>query len=124
LAQDSDSIEIWGDGKQTRSFLYVDECLKGMQKLMHSNYQEPINIGSDRMVTINQLAKIAIKISGKNICLKHIPGVQGVRGRNSDNKLIKRVLNWVPSNDLERGMTKTYRWILSEIKKKHGSQNF
>lgn len=124
LARDFDSIEIWGDGKQTRSFLYIDECLKGIQKLMRSNYQEPINIGSDRMVTINQLAKIAIKIAGKNVHLKHISGVQGVRGRNSDNKLIGRVLHWAPSNDLESGMAKTYRWILSEIKKKDGSQNF
>ena len=123
LSQDGELIEIWGDGKQTRSFLYIDECLKGMQKLIRSKFQEPINIGSDRMVTINQLAKIAVKISSKNVRLTHVPGVQGVRGRNSDNKLIKKVLKWAPSNDLERGMTKTYRWILSEIRKKHGSQN-
>ncbi len=120
LAKNGESIEIWGDGKQTRSFLFIDECLKGIKKLMHSDYDQPLNIGSDKMVTINHLAKIAIKISGKTLSLKHIPGIQGVRGRNSDNKLIKKNLKWEPSNDLEEGMAKTYRWVSSEIKKKNG----
>jgi len=111
LAKDNDTIEIWGDGKQTRSFLYVDECIEGVQRLMNSNITEPLNIGSDEMVTINQLAEMAIKISGKNISLKHIQGPQGVRGRSSDNTLISQKLSWAPNSPLQEGLVKTYSWI-------------
>ena len=115
-AKDGDQIEVWGDGKQTRSFLYIDECLTGVEKLMKSDYLMPINIGSDRMISIDNLAKMIIKISGKKLRIKHIPGPQGVKGRNSNNILIQNILGWKPSNDLEIGMRKTYKWINSEIK--------
>ncbi len=110
-AADGGSIEIWGDGKQTRSFLYIDECLEGVRRLMESSFGGPVNIGSQEMVTINGLAEIAMKISGKKLAIKHIPGPLGVRGRNSDNRLIQQRLGWSPSEPLEAGMVKTYRWI-------------
>ena len=106
-------IEIWGDGEQTRSFLYIDECLEGVRKLMDSDFIGPVNIGSDEMVSINQLAKIAMKIANKKLSVKHIPGPLGVRGRNSDNNLIKEKLNWAPSYPLKKGIEKTYKWINS-----------
>ncbi len=108
---DGGTIEIWGDGKQTRSFLYVDECIDAVLKLMESDFDKPINIGSEEMVSINDLAKLVIGISGKNIQIKNIPGPQGVRGRNSDNRLIKTVLNWEPTQSLSDGLFKTYKWI-------------
>jgi nucleoside-diphosphate-sugar epimerase len=115
-AEDGGTIEIWGDGKQTRSFLYIDECLDGVRKMMNSNFLGPVNIGSDEMVTINQLAEMAMKIAGKKITLKHIPGPLGVRGRNSDNRLIKEKLGWAPTQPLEMGLAKTYQWINEQIK--------
>lgn len=112
-------IEIWGDGKQTRSFLYIDECLKGVRKLMDSHdFAGPVNIGSEEIVSINKLARIVIKISGKKLKIKNIKGPQGVRGRTSDNKLIKRKLKWAPSMKLEQGLIKTYKWIEKQVKKK------
>jgi GDP-D-mannose 3', 5'-epimerase len=108
---DGDDIEIWGDGKQTRSFLYVEECIDAVIKLMESDFDKPINIGSEEMISINDLAKLIIKLSGKNIKIKNIPGPQGVRGRNSDNRLIKSILNWEPTQSLSIGLTKTYNWI-------------
>jgi len=108
---DGGTIEIWGDGKQTRSFLYVDECIDAVIKLMESDFDKPINIGSEEMISINDLAKLVISISGKNIQIKNIPGPQGVRGRNSDNRLIKTVLNWEPTQSLSDGLIKTYKWI-------------
>lgn len=108
---DGGVIEIWGDGKQTRSFLYIDECIEAVVKLMGSNFDKPINIGSEEMISINDLAKLVITISGKNITIKNIPGPQGVRGRNSDNRLIKSILNWEPTQSLTIGLTKTYIWI-------------
>jgi nucleoside-diphosphate-sugar epimerase len=114
-AEDGSEIEIWGDGEQTRSFLYVDECIQGSVKLLKSNFEGPLNIGSEEMVTINQLAKIAIDLSGKNLSLKHIEGPLGVRGRNSDNTLIREKLNWEPSQSLLEGMTKTYFWINEQV---------
>ena len=114
-APDGGEMEIWGDGKQTRSFLYIDECLEGVKRLMDSNYKEPVNIGSDEMVTINQLAEMAMKIAGKDLTLKHIPGPLGVRGRNSDNTLIKEKLNWAPTQPLETGLRNTYEWINEQV---------
>jgi len=104
-------IEMWGDGLQTRSFLYIDECLDGMRKLMDSDFMGPVNIGSEEMVTINQLAKLIMKIAGKKLSIKHIPGPLGVRGRNSDNHLISEKLGWKPSKPLIAGLKTTYWWI-------------
>ena len=114
---DGGEIEVWGDGKQTRSFLYIDECIEGILKLMESDFIGPVNIGSDEMVTINDLVKYVIDISGKEVYIKHIEGPTGVRGRNSDNTLIKEKLNWSPTQPLYDGLIKTYEWINKEIKK-------
>jgi GDP-D-mannose 3',5'-epimerase len=116
-AQSGDQIEIWGDGMQTRSFLIIDECLEGTIRLMRSNYKMPLNIGSDQMVTINELADTVALVSGKIIHKKHINGPQGVRGRNSDNSLIKKELNWAPEKTLKWGIEKTYLWISEQLKK-------
>ena len=112
---DGGEFEMWGDGKQTRSFLYIDECLEGVRRLMDSDFSDPVNIGSEEMVTINQLAQIVMKISGKQQKIKHIPGPLGVRGRNSDNKLIFEKLGWKPSKPLRDGMIKTYKWIEQQV---------
>jgi GDP-D-mannose 3',5'-epimerase len=117
LANDNDVIDVWGDGKQTRSFLIVDECIEGTQKLMRSNFSGPVNIGSDEMVTINELVQKVAKISKKNIQINNIKGPEGVRGRNSDNRLIKQKLNWSPSKPLSWGLEKSYIWIESQILK-------
>ncbi len=116
-SKDGGEIEIWGDGKQTRSFLYIDECLEGVRHLMDSEFEGPVNIGSEEMVTINELVEKVAKIAGKNISIKHIDGPLGVRGRNSDNKLIKEKLNWSPSRDLNEGLEKTYSWISEQLSK-------
>ena len=108
-------IEVWGDGKQTRSFLYIDECLEAVRRLMDSEFAGPVNIGSEEMVTINQLAEMAIVLSGKNLKIKNISGPQGVRGRKSDNKLIQEKLGWVPSRPLKQGLEKTYIWINQQV---------
>jgi len=110
-------IEVWGDGKQTRSFLYIDECVEGILKLTHSDFSGPVNIGSDEMISINNLAEMVIGISGKKVTIKNIPGPLGVRGRNSDNKLIKEKLNWAPSVPLKTGIGKTFTWINEQVKK-------
>ena len=114
-APDGGEVEIWGDGKQTRSFLYIDECLEGVSRLMKSGFTGPVNIGSEEMVTINQLVALVAKIAGKRIVVRHIPGPLGVRGRNSDNRLIGEKLGWKPSRPLEEGMEKTYAWIYRQI---------
>jgi nucleoside-diphosphate-sugar epimerase len=114
---DGGEIEIWGDGKQTRSFLFIDECLEGVRRLMVSDFTGPVNIGSEEMVTINQLAEMAMKIASKKLSLKHIQGPLGVRGRNSDNHLIKEKLGWAPSAKLEDGLRKTYVWISKQAGK-------
>lgn len=120
VAKEGDEIEIWGDGKQTRTFLYVDECVEGVRRLMESDFTEPVNIGSDEMVSINQLAEMAMKIAGKKLKIKHIDGPLGVRGRSSDNKLIKEKLGWEPHEKLEDGLRNTYSWINEQVKaKKH-----
>jgi nucleoside-diphosphate-sugar epimerase len=116
-AQDGGAIEIWGDGKQTRSFLYIDECLEGSIRLMRSNWTGPLNIGSDEMVSINQLADMIIAVSGKELSKKHIAGPLGVRGRNSDNRLIFKELGWKPTIKLEDGLRKTYTWIARQVNK-------
>lgn len=114
---DGGEIEIWGDGQQTRSFLYIDECLKGMRKLMESDFTGPVNIGSDEMVTINELAEMTADIAHKKITLKHIPGPLGVRGRNSDNNLIEEKIGWKPNFALKQGMTLTYNWVNEQVQK-------
>ena len=113
---DSGRMEMWGDGKQTRSFLYIDECLDGTIRLMRSDWTGPVNIGSDEMVTINQLAEMAMQIAGKNLLIDHIPGPLGVRGRNSDNTLILKKLGWRPKLSLRAGMESTYRWINEQVR--------
>lgn len=116
-AQDGDEIEIWGDGQQTRSFCYVDDCIEGMHRLMRSDYGHPLNLGTDRMVTIDELAQIIIEISGKrDIRLRHVEGPQGVRGRNSDNGLLREVLGWEPAVGLDEGLVPTYRWINKQVR--------
>jgi len=108
-------IEIWGDGRQTRSFLYVDECLEGVRRLVESDFKGPVNIGSEEMVTINELARIVMDIAGKKLTIRHIPGPLGVRGRNSDNRLIQANLGWTPSATLRQGLEKTYEWIYRQV---------
>ena len=115
LANQEDAIDIWGDGQQTRSFLIVDECIEGTLRLMRSTCDTPVNIGSDEMVTINTLVHYVAEISGKKISINHIQGPLGVRGRNSDNRLIKEVLSWAPSNSLKRGLKQTYDWISLQV---------
>ena len=117
MAEDGGEIEIWGDGRQTRSFLYVDECIEATIRLTRSNWTGPVNIGSDEMVTINQLANIAMDIAGKKLSIKHIDGPLGVRGRNSDNTLYEEKLEWRVSESLRLGMEKTYPWIEGQVKK-------
>ena len=119
LCPDGGEIEVWGDGQQTRSFLFIDECLEGVLRLTRSDFEGPVNIGSEEMIKINDLAKMAIEISGKTISLKNIPGPVGVRGRNSDNRLIKEKLGWEPDAPLREGMEKVYAWIAGEIARRH-----
>ena len=115
MAEEGGEIGIWGDGKQTRSFLYIDECLEGVRRLMDSDFIGPVNIGSEEMVTINQLAEMIIDIAGKKLTINHIPGPLGVRGRNSDNKFIKEKLGWEPNYPLKKGLEKTYKWVEEQI---------
>ena len=112
----TDEIEIWGDGEQTRSFLYIDECIEGIRRLMNSDFIGPVNLGSEERVTINQLVDIACSIEGKQLRKKHIPGPVGVRGRNSDNRLIKEKLDWEPNYSLAKGLVHTYNWIKEQLK--------
>jgi len=112
-------IEIWGDGRQTRSFLYIDECLDGIRRLMESEFTGPVNIGSEEMVTINQLAEMIMNVAGKQVRVRHIDGPLGVRGRNSDNRLIRERLGWAPSRPLEEGLGITYRWIDAQVQATH-----
>ncbi len=116
-APEGGQIEIWGDGKQTRSFLYVDECVEGVRRLMESDFSGPVNIGSEEMVTINQLAEIIMSIAEKPLAIRHINGPLGVRGRNSDNRLIQEKLGWQPTQPLRKGLEKTYSWVSEQITK-------
>ena len=113
------TIDIWGDGKQTRSFLYIDECIEGTLRLTRSDFAQPVNIGSTEMVSIDELVSMITKISGKRISVKHVPGPVGVRGRNSDNRLIKERLGWEPREKLVRGIEKTYAWIEAQVRSQH-----
>jgi nucleoside-diphosphate-sugar epimerase len=115
-APEGGSIEIWGDGEQTRSFLYIDECVKGVRLLISSDFSGPVNIGSDEMVTINGMASMIMEIAGKKLEIRHIPGPLGVRGRNSDNRLIREKLKWAPSQPLLTGLEKTYEWISEQVR--------
>ncbi len=119
-AEHGGEIEIWGDGKQTRSFLYIDECLEGTIRLMRSDWTGPVNIGSEEMVTINQLAEKVMKIAGKKASIKNVPGPLGVRGRNSDNSLIYAKLEWKPGQPLDDGLQATYPWIYEQVKSCRG----
>jgi nucleoside-diphosphate-sugar epimerase len=116
-AKAGDVIQIWGDGNQTRSFLYIDECINGVLRLTRSVHTGPFNIGSEEMVTINQLVGMVMDIAGKKLEIEHIPGPLGVRGRNSDNRLIKKTLDWAPSRPLREGLEKTYAWIEEQVQK-------
>ena len=124
LAEDGGEIEIWGDGKQTRSFLYIDECVEGILRLTRSEFEGPVNIGSDEMIAINDLAKMVVEISGKDLTVRNIPGPVGVRGRNSDNSLIEQKLAWRPNAPLRVGMERVYDWISLEISKRHNQECF
>jgi len=108
-------IEIWGDGEQTRSFLFIDDCIEGVRRLMDSDFSGPVNIGSEEMITINSLARLAMEIAGKPLRIRHITGPLGVRGRNSDNRLIAEALGWMPSLPLRTGLEATYRWIDQQV---------
>ena len=115
LAADGGSIEVWGDGEQTRSFCYVDDCVEGLYRLMYSDFAEPLNLGTDRMVSINELARIVMTIAEKELSIVHVEGPEGVRGRNSDNTKLREVLGWEPGIDLEQGLVDTYRWIEKQL---------
>lgn len=114
---DGGTIDVFGDGKQTRSFLYVDECVEGILRLMKSDYWKPVNIGSEEMISINDFATMIAQVAGKTININHIPGPLGVRGRSSDNRLIREVLVWEPNAPLREGITKTYEWVKQQIEK-------
>ena len=119
-AEPGGEIEVWGDGQQTRSFLYIDECIKGTILLMRSDFEGPVNIGSEEMVTINELAQMIMRVAGKPLRIRHIPGPVGVRGRNSSNELIRKRLGWAPDQPLEEGVRKTYPWIAAQVERKRG----
>ncbi len=118
LAKDGDQIDVWGDGLQTRSFLYIDECIDGIMRLMASDCLEPLNVGSEEMVSINDFAKMIIGLSGKNLSINNIPGPEGVRGRNSDNDMIEKEIGWKPNAPLIQGLEKTYEWISKQVLQK------
>jgi nucleoside-diphosphate-sugar epimerase len=122
LANDGDKIEVWGDGEQRRSYCYIDDCVEGMHRLMRSNHREPLNLGQDRMISINELVDIVAKIAGKQIGKRYdLTKPQGVRGRNSDNTRLREVLNWEPTISLEEGLDRTYHWIAGELEKSRTS---
>jgi GDP-D-mannose 3',5'-epimerase len=112
---EANSIEIWGDGEQTRSFCYIDDCVEGIYRLMHSDYRAPLNLGQDRIVTINQLADMIMSVANAQLAKVHVAGPQGVRGRNSDNTQLRLVLNWEPAISLEEGLSRTYKWIEDQV---------
>ena len=119
MADNGGKIDIWGNGEQTRSFLYIDECIKGILLLMNSDFQGPVNIGSEEMITIDNLAKLVMTIAGKNLSINHISGPIGVQGRNSDNRMIKDKLGWAPNIPLKTGLELTYKWISDQVKIKY-----
>ena len=116
LAADGGSIDVWGDGHQTRSFMYVDDCVEGIHRIMRSNYRDPLNLGTDELITIGRLVDLVANIAGKRVTKQFDPSKpQGVRGRNSDNSRLRDVLGWEPTVPLERGLVPTYNWIHSEL---------
>jgi nucleoside-diphosphate-sugar epimerase len=115
MCEEGGIIDVWGPGNQTRSFLFIDECVEGMQRIMASDYAQPVNLGSTRMISINELVILIALLNGKNVSIRNVDGPIGVMGRNSDNKLIKKVINWAPDEDLESGLIKTYGWIKEQI---------
>jgi nucleoside-diphosphate-sugar epimerase len=115
VAESSGTVEVWGPGTQTRSFMYINDCIEGIHRLMASDYSSPINIGSDRMITVNGLVQLIANIAGKQVDIVNIPGPVGVMGRTSDNTLIRQVLEWAPPDNLESGLVKTYQWIESQL---------
>jgi nucleoside-diphosphate-sugar epimerase len=115
MCEDGGTIEVWGPGNQTRSFLYIDECIEGINRIMASDYTQPLNLGSERMISINQLVFLIGKLAGKSVSIKNIDGPRGVMGRNSDNRLIRDVLGWAPTDNLEHGLTETYNWIKHQL---------
>jgi GDP-D-mannose 3', 5'-epimerase len=122
IAGDGDTIEVWGDGKQTRSYCYIDDCVEGIYRLMRSDYHDPLNIGQDRLISINELVEMVAAIAGKVIHRHHdLTKPQGVRGRNSDNSRLRQVLAWEPQISLEVGMSRTYHWINSQLGARHGA---
>jgi nucleoside-diphosphate-sugar epimerase len=124
LAEDGDDIEVWGDGEQTRSYCYIDDCVEGIFRLMESDHREPINLGQDRMISVNELVDIVANIAGKKIGKRYdITKPQGVRGRNSDNTRLREVLQWEPSVSLEEGLKITYHWIAGELEKQNAPVN-
>jgi GDP-D-mannose 3', 5'-epimerase len=118
-ARNGGEVEIWGDGEQTRSFLFIDECINGTIKLLRSSFPGPVNIGSEEMVTINGLVDMVADIAGKKVIKKHISGPQGVRGRNSDNRLIVEKLDWAPERSLRSGLELTYAWIEQQVQRNY-----
>lgn len=115
MCEDRGVVEIWGPGNQTRSFLFIDECIEGIHRIMESNCKVPVNLGSTRMISINQLVFLIAKLVDKNVSIQNVEGPRGVLGRNSDNRLIKEMIDWVPNEDLESGLLKTYNWIKSQL---------
>jgi nucleoside-diphosphate-sugar epimerase len=115
VAQASDSIEVWGPGSQTRSFLFIDECIEGIHKIMAGDYDQPLNLGSERMISINDLVLLIAKLHDKNVYIKNVLGPLGVMGRNSHNKLIRSAIGWAPGEDLEYGLKQTYNWITQQL---------
>lgn len=120
-ARSGATIDVWGDGEQTRSFCYIDDCLEGIRRLMDSDFHEPLNLGSDEMVSINELVAIVAKVAGKEIGIRHIDGPMGVRGRNSDNSLCRKVLGWEPGIRLAEGLAPTYAWIRAQVESRRGA---
>ncbi|MGH2604375.1 MAG: NAD-dependent epimerase/dehydratase family protein [Dehalococcoidia bacterium] len=120
LVEDGGEIEVWGDGEQTRSFCYVDDCVEGIHRLMRSGYRQPLNLGTDRLVTINELVDIVAAVAGKSVRRRHdLSKPQGVRGRNSDNTRLRSILGWEPHTSLEQGLSHTYRWIEGRVRARH-----
>jgi nucleoside-diphosphate-sugar epimerase len=115
MAEDNGTIEVWGPGIQTRSFLYIDECIEGIHRIMESDIKVPVNLGSERMISINDLVLLIASLTNKKVVINNIPGPVGVMGRRSDNKLIKELLDWSPKEDLETGLAKTYHWINEQL---------
>lgn len=119
MVEDGGEIEVWGDGQQTRSFLYIDECIEGSVRLLRSDFEGPVNIGSEEIISINNLAKLIVDLSGKQVSIRNIPGPEGVRGRNSDNRLIANKLGWAPERSLKAGIQITYSWIADQVRRRH-----